>query len=63
MSEFEYEIGDRVCLKETNESGEIIGRAQYEMYPNSYLIRYKAADGRQVTFWWDVDSIDEKCEG
>ena len=51
MAEFRYNLGDRVELKESGESGEVIGRAEYAYAESSYYVRYKAADGRQVDNW------------
>ncbi len=39
------------------ESGIVIGRAEYTSSANSYLVRYRAGDGRQAEEWWDEDAI------
>lgn len=57
MNKFEHELGAEVTLTRSGKTGEIIGRAQYQSASNGYLIRYKAADGRQVENWWDIAAI------
>lgn len=52
-----HEIGETVVLKESEEMGRVIGRAQYEDSKDQYLIRYKAGDGRQVEQWWYESAI------
>jgi hypothetical protein len=49
---FRFELGDRVTLKLTSESGEVIGRAEYIDSDPHYQIRYKTAEGRQTEIWW-----------
>lgn len=57
---FKHRLGSRVTLSESGESGKITGRAQYTDMDNQYLIRYKAADGRQVEVWWTESAIADK---
>lgn len=52
QTNFVHEIGSPVALVHSNETGVVIGRAQFMDQANQYLIRYKAADGRQVQDWW-----------
>ncbi|MCK1577847.1 hypothetical protein ACIPUD_11020 [Bradyrhizobium sp. CAR08] len=54
---FLYDIKADVKLKESNETGAVIGRAEYEDSANSYLIRYRAGDGRQTEAWWAESAI------
>lgn len=54
---FEYKIGQRVALAESDETGVIVGRAEYRSNQNTYLVLYQAGDGRQVEAWWGEDSI------
>jgi hypothetical protein len=54
---FKFNIGDKVKLNASEEAGEVIGRAEYSYCDNSYLIRYRAADGRAVESWWTESSI------
>jgi hypothetical protein len=58
MSEFEYELDQKVRLVYSNEQGHVIGRAQYAEGANAYLVRYAAADGRQVEAWWNASAMD-----
>ena len=49
---FKFAIGDTAVLSHSGETGEIIGRAEYaNNNEDTYLLRYKAADGRQVEAW------------
>ena len=52
MSDWEYNLEQAVILKFSREVGVVIGRAEYMSMEDQYLIRYKAADGRQVEAWW-----------
>lgn len=54
---FEFEIENRVHLVESDETGEVIGRAEYKTLQNCYLVRYKAGDGRMVESWWGEDAL------
>jgi hypothetical protein len=55
---FRFELGDEATLAHSYEKGEIIDRAEYLTSENSYLLRYKAADGRQVESWWQESSFE-----
>lgn len=54
---FKHELGDTVTNKTSNESGEVVGRAEYTNCESSYYVRHKAADGRAVKAWWDESDI------
>lgn len=54
---FEFELQQPVGLIESDEEGQIVARAEYVNQDNCYLVRYKAADGRQVESWWSEDAI------
>ena len=58
MSELEYALDQAVILKFSREVGVVIGRAEYMGMEDQYLIRYKAADGRQVEAWWGASAIE-----
>ena len=58
MSEWEYTLEQAVILKFSREVGVVIGRAEYMAEEDQYLIRYKAADGRQVDAWWGASAIE-----
>jgi hypothetical protein len=57
MSPFKFNIGDKVTLLCSNESGIVIGRAEYSNTECSYLIRYRAADARAVEQWWSESAL------
>lgn len=54
-----FELSRTVRLIETAETGTVIARAEYLTAENSYLVRYRAADGRQVENWWGESAITE----
>jgi len=54
---FKYEIGNHLTIEASGESGKVIGRAHYLVGENSYLLRYKAADGRATEAWWTESSL------
>ncbi|MGY3482280.1 hypothetical protein ACVW1C_000163 [Bradyrhizobium sp. USDA 4011] len=54
---FLYELSNAVKMVESNEEGTVIGRAEYQDHINSYLVRYRAGDGRQVENWFDETAI------
>jgi hypothetical protein len=54
---FAFELNQQVSILASNESGKVIGRAQYSTGENTYLIRYKAADGRAVEQWWGESAL------
>ena len=56
-SKFRFDMGDRVRMAESAEVGTIIGRAEYLTSENSYLVRYRAGDGRQTECWWGESAI------
>ena len=58
MSDWEYNLEQAVILKFSREVGVVIGRAEYMSMEDQYLIRYKAADGRQVEAWWGADALE-----
>lgn len=57
-SNFKFERDSRVKLVESGEEGVVIGRSEYSFAENSYLVRYKAGDGRQVQTWWDESALE-----
>lgn len=63
MSVFKFELGAKVQLKMSKESGVVVGRAEYakgEQYP-AYYVRFVTAQGRQATDWF-VDAEIELAE-
>lgn len=58
MTETKYFLGQEVSLMLSSELGSIIGIAQYQNnQEHQYLVRYIAADGRQVESWWAESAI------
>jgi hypothetical protein len=56
------EINQNVQLALSGELGVIIGKATYRDLPDSYLVRYVAADGRQVQDWFENSAIEPTVE-
>lgn len=54
---FDFKLTQKVKLTLSGEQGEVIGRAHYTNANPSYLVRYVAADGRQVEDWQAEDSL------
>lgn len=54
---FVFSLSDQVVIGCSTESGVVIGRASYLENANSYLVRYKAADGRAVESWWNESAL------
>jgi hypothetical protein len=59
---FDFELGEKVKLALSGETGQIIGRAHYTNSDPSYLVRYVAADGRQIETWQVEDAIASPTE-
>lgn len=57
MPTFKHAIGDHVKLALSGERGAVVGRAEYEHLPPAYLVRYVAADGRQVEDWFSASAL------
>jgi hypothetical protein len=55
---FKYSLRQVVKLVESGESGTVVGRSESLAAANDYLIRYKAADGRQQQVWWTEEAIE-----
>lgn len=62
MSNFKFQLGQKVKLALSEEKGIVIGRAEYSDSANNYGIQYVAADGRQVTDWWVESAITDAPE-
>lgn len=54
---FKFSLGNTVKLALSDEQGEVIGRAEYSGAEPSYLVRYRAGDGRQVEVWQSESAI------
>lgn len=57
MNKFQFEIGDAVSLALSNESGLVIGRAEYQHMPPNYWVRYLAGDGCQREGWFEAAAL------
>jgi hypothetical protein len=57
MESKEFELSELVRLAMSDEQGTVIGKAVYAESPTQYLVRYKAADGRQVENWWSEQAL------
>lgn len=54
---FNFKLGGEVTLDRSGEVGQVVGRAHYTNCNPSYLVRYVAADGRQVEAWLSEDAL------
>lgn len=52
-----FVLNQEVSIAASGESGIVIGRAEYANSENSYLLRYRAADGRAVETWWQESAL------
>lgn len=57
MKNWKFDLGNGVRLSMSNEKGVVIGRAEYSENSDQYLVRYKAADGRQTECWWGGEAL------
>jgi len=65
MAAFKFSLGQQARIAISGETGEITGRAEYSTTENTYFLRYKSADGRAVTQWWEESALAESepaCE-
>lgn len=58
MKSFSYSLNQQVRIRASSEVGEVIGRAEYTFSEPSYLVRYRAADGRACESWWTQDALE-----
>ncbi len=54
---FEFELGQMVRLRTSEEQGHVAGRAEYEAAEPAYYVRYRGGDGRQVECWWGESAL------
>ncbi len=59
---FKFGITDKVKITASGETGNVIGAAVFVAAENSYLIRYKAADGRATEAWWNESALEADVE-
>lgn len=55
---FKFELSQLVESRVSDEWGHVKARAEYATAENSYLVHYKAADGRAVSAWFDESDLD-----
>lgn len=55
MTEFKgtRDLGEIVTNRSSGEQGEVLGRAEYAHSEPTYMVRFKAADGRAGQEWWE----------
>ena len=58
MNSWEFNLEQTVAMRMSAETGTVVGRAEYSHMENQYLVRYKAADGRQVEAWWGASALE-----
>lgn len=52
-----FDMEDEVALGLSGEHGIIVGICEYAHAETQYLLRYVAADGRQVDVWWPESAL------
>lgn len=57
MGKMKFDLAQEVTIEASGEKGIVVGRAQYLLSENSYLLRYKAADGKAVETWWNESAL------
>lgn len=55
---FRFNLNEPVELAISGETGLVVGRSEYSFSENSYMIRYKSADGRAVESWWSESALN-----
>ncbi|MCJ2020592.1 hypothetical protein MKK84_24715 [Methylobacterium sp. E-065] len=54
---FAFGLNQTVSLVGSDERGTVIGRAEYAENGRSYLVRYRAGDGRLTEAWWNEPAL------
>lgn len=57
-----FSLGQTAIIAASGERGEILGAARYLHCENNYLLRYKAADGRAVEYWWYESALTAEAK-
>ena len=52
-----YRLNQPVGIICSDETGEVIARAEYSNEEPRYLLRYQCADGRAVESWWSESAL------
>lgn len=55
---FTFKLDQPVKLRDSNETGRVIGRAHFVDSNPQYHIRYRAGDGRVVESWWNESAVE-----
>ena len=59
MTPTKFYLGQEISLDMSGEEGIVIGIAQYQNnQEHQYLVRYIAADGRQIESWWAESALE-----
>jgi hypothetical protein len=58
MDKFKFDLKLIVRLVESGETGTVVGRAEFIASEPTYLVLYKAGDGRQVEQWWRESALE-----
>ncbi len=53
-----FALGAKVTIGVSGESGTVVGIAFYVATQTSYLVRYRAGDGRAVEAWWNESALE-----
>lgn len=56
-STFKFDLKQVVTIEASGETGTVIARAEYATSEDSYLLRYRGADGRAVESWWSESAL------
>lgn len=54
---FKFQLGQGISIIVSEESGEIIGRAEYSHMQPNYFVRFKDSTGRAREEWWTEDAL------
>lgn len=57
MKNWKFSLGAEVTIECSGEQGTVVGRAEFANAEDSFLVRYKAGDGRAVESWWTVGAL------
>lgn len=59
MNAFKFNLGDKVMITTSGETGEVIGRAEFTSGNPQFQVRYLAADGRATECWWSDAALEK----
>jgi len=57
MKDWKFELGAEVMVECSGEKGEVIGRAEYPVDEDRFLVRYKGGDGVARESWWPASAL------